>query len=160
MKDMNTVIEKYKDMVYRIAFVRVGNQWDAEDVFQEVFITYYRKAPVFREEEHRKAWLINTAINISKKVAGSTWKKRIDVVSDVETRYGESYEFETKEENKIFVAMRELPEKYRMVLYLFYFEELSTKEIAKVLSVGEGTVRMRLTRVRTMMKEKLEKNKD
>ena len=77
MKDMNTIVKKYKDMVYRIALVRVGNQWDADDVFQEVFITYCQKAPEFREGEHRKAWLINTTINISKKVTGSIWRKRI-----------------------------------------------------------------------------------
>ena len=82
------------------------------------------------------------------------------MVSDTETRYGESYEFETKEENEIFIAMGELPEKYRMVLYLFYFEELSTKEIAKAISTREGAVRMRLTRARAMMKERLENSNE
>lgn len=59
---------------------------------------------------------------------------------------------------KFFIAMSELPDKYRMVLYLFYFEELSTKEIAKAIAVREGTVRMRLSRARDMMKEKLQEN--
>lgn len=100
MEDMNTIVKMYKDMVYRIALVRVGNKWDAEDVFQDVFITYCQKSPGFREEEHRKAWLIKTTINLSKKITGSTWRKRVDVVTDVMSE--ETYEFETEQENEIF----------------------------------------------------------
>lgn len=157
MKDLDTIVDKYKNMVYRIALVRVGNHWDADDVFQEVFITYYQKAPDFQEEEHLKAWLINTTINISKKVTGSLWRKRMHMVSDTENRSEESYEFELPEENEIFIALSKLPAKYRIVLFLFYFEELSTKEIAKATSTKEGTVRMRLTRARTIMKDYLGK---
>lgn len=141
-------------MVYRIALARVGNKWDAEDVFQEVFITYCQKKPEIRDEEHRKAWLIKTTMNLSKKVIASTWRKKVTI--DAEVKIANIYEFESKHENDIFAAMSQLADKYKMVLYLFYFEELSTKEIAKVIAVREGTVRMRLSRARDMMKEKLE----
>lgn len=156
LEDIETVIKRYKDMVYRIALVRVKNSWDADDVFQEVFITYCRKKPMFFEEEHRKAWLIKTTMNLAKKSALSIWKKRVDVVEDMEQLATGIFEFQEPDESNLFQVIRELPEKYQTVLVLFYFEEMSTKEMAEFLSIREGTVRMRLMRAREKMKEKLE----
>ena len=72
---MDKVIEKYKDMVYRIAFSYCRNRSDADDVFQEVFLRYFRKAPVFKNAEHEKAWLIRVTVNCSKSVLMSPWRK-------------------------------------------------------------------------------------
>ena len=72
---MNEVIEKYKDMVYRIAFSYCRNRSDADDVFQEVFLRYFRKSPVFENAEHEKAWLIRVTVNCSKSVLMSPWRK-------------------------------------------------------------------------------------
>lgn len=154
-ESMEEIVERYKDMVYRIIILRVRNSWDADDVFQEVFLTYCRKQPVFWEEEHRKAWLIRTTMNLVKKAIGSTWKQRVDVVESVDDIPGE-FEFQEKEETQTFVAIRKLPEKYQIVLTLFYFDEMSTREIAETLSIREGTVRMRLNRAREKMREMLE----
>lgn len=97
--DIGEVVRRYKDMVYRIAFMRVQNTWDAEDVFQDVFITYMKKQPVCNDEEHRKAWLIRTTINCAKKVTGSTWKNRVEVTDNTETLADGVYEFEEEQEN-------------------------------------------------------------
>lgn len=156
MNDIGEVVRQYKDMVYRIALMRVQNVWDAEDVFQEVFVTYLKKQPVCENEEHRKAWLIRTTINYAKKITGSTWKKRVDVMENTETLADGAYEFEQEEENQVFLAIKKLPDKYQIVLELFYFEELSTKKIAELLSVGEAVVRMRLSRAREKMRKQLE----
>ena len=60
------MVKKYADMVYRLALVRTGNSWDADEVFQEVFLRYFRKKPVFTDENHRKAWLLKVTVNCSK----------------------------------------------------------------------------------------------
>lgn len=151
-EDTAQIIEMYKDMVYRIVLIRVKNTWDADDVFQEVFLTYFRKRPEFREEQHRKAWIIRTTLNLTKKFVGSTWKKRV-VVTDVIEESALPFVFEEEEETRTFQAIKKLPEKYQTVLYLYYFEEMSTREIATFLSVREGTVRMRLLRAREKMGE-------
>lgn len=69
------VIRRYSDMVYRIAFARSGTKADADDIYQEVFLRYIRKQPVFRDEEHAKAWFIKVAVNCSRKFLGSRGRK-------------------------------------------------------------------------------------
>jgi len=72
-----SVIRKYADMVYRLALVRTGNSWDADEVFQEVFLRYIRKKPAFNDENHRKAWFIKVTVNYCKKIQLSPWVKRL-----------------------------------------------------------------------------------
>ncbi|MCL1823085.1 MAG: sigma-70 family RNA polymerase sigma factor [Oscillospiraceae bacterium] len=149
------IIEKYQSMIYRIALSHTGNRFDADDVFQEVFLTFFKKNKTFRDEEHRKSWLIRTTQNCCKRALNSTWKKRTVPLEASENLQELTYQFNSREENLIFTALRELPEKYRIVLHLFYFEEFSTEEIAGFLEISGGNVRMRLKRGRDMMREKL-----
>lgn len=86
------------------------------------------------------------------KITLSSWRRR---TVPLEERKEEVSFFRSREENDVFCAVTELPEKYRMVVYLYYFEEMSTDEIAEIVKVRSGTVRMRLTRAREMLKEKL-----
>lgn len=72
------VIRYYSDMVYRLAFARSGNAYDADEIFQEVFLRYVKKQPVFREEVHRKAWLIRVTINCAKKLHMSAWRRKTE----------------------------------------------------------------------------------
>lgn len=97
-------------------------------------------------------WLIRTTLNQCKKITLSSWRRR---TVPLEERKEEISFFRSREENDVFCAVTELPEKYRMVVYLYYFEEVSTDEIAKIMKVRSGTVRMQLTRAREMLKEKL-----
>lgn len=148
-KQIEEVIEKYANMVYRIALTRTGTIENAEDIFQEVFLKYSEKEPKFQNEEHEKAWFIRVTINLSKNYNNSSWNKRI-------VSLDENIIFENKEENVTFSAICELPENYRTVIYLLYYEGYKVKEIAQILKSREGTIKTWLYRAREILKEKLE----
>lgn len=148
-KYLNKIMEKYADMVYRIALTRCGNIENAEDVFQDVFVKFSEKNPKFSNEEHEKAWFITVTINKTKNLHKSAWNTKI-------TNLDENIVFETKEETNIFNIVYSLPENYRTVIYLLYYEGYKVKEISKMLKVKEGTIKTWLFRAREMLKEKLE----
>jgi len=148
--DYRRVVEEYQGLVYGLALSRTGNKFDADDVFQDVFLIYFRKNIAFRDDEHRKAWLIRTTLNCSKRALHSTWRRK---TAPLEESHGLTYQFTSGEESEVFLAMRELPEKYRMVLHLFYFEDLPTEQIADALGISGANVRMRLKRGRDMMRD-------
>jgi RNA polymerase sigma-70 factor (ECF subfamily) len=152
--DYRQVVEKYENLIYGLALSRLGSKFDADDVFQEVFLIYFKKNKTFNDEEHRKAWLIKTTLNCCKRTLYSTWRKK---TAPLEEAYlnNMTYQFVSHEENAVFTALRELPEKYRTVLHLFYFEDFSTEKIANILGINGGAVRMRLKRGRDLMHEKL-----
>lgn len=158
---VEAIIERYSDMVYRIAVAHMQTREDAEDIYQEVFLIYLEKQQTFREEEHRKAWLIRTTLLCCKRAMASSWKHRNVLTEDISAVtmavYGEEccVSFESKEENEVYIALKSLPVKYRTVLYLFYFEQQSVQQISKALKRRAGTVRMQLTRGREMMRSLL-----
>ncbi len=151
-ESIETVIQRYKGTVYGVALSYTSNQADADDIFQEVFLIYFKSKPQFNDEEHRKAWLIRTTINCSLRVVESTYRKRTVPMDEMEEG---SFQFESKEENAVYLALRTLPEKYRIVLQLFYFEDMSIESISKTLNIKVSTVKVQLMRGREMMKTKL-----
>jgi RNA polymerase sigma-70 factor (ECF subfamily) len=151
-KTIDEIITTYKRLVYGTALSRTRSKADADDVFQEVFMVCFRKAPAFVSEEHCKAWLIRTTLNLSKKVTHGSWRRK---ALPLDAAPEQSYEFSTPEENAVHQALRELPEKYGAVLYLFYFEGYSTEEIGSITGTSTGNVRVRMNRARAMMREKL-----
>lgn len=151
-ESIESVIQRYKGMVYSVALSYTKNRDDADDIFQEVFLIYFRVKPAFNDEEHRKAWLIRTAMNCSKRVVDSTYRKRTVPMDELEEG---SFQFQTKEENAVYLALQQLPEKYRIVLHLFYFEDMSIDQICKILNLKPTTVKVQLMRGREMMREKL-----
>lgn len=146
------IIDRYQNMVYGLALARTGSASDADDVFQEVFLAYHQSGKAFREEEHRKAWLLKTTVNLSRRVTASTWRKKTVPLS---RREDSPVLFREPEENLVWEAVRSLEEAYRLPIYLYYFQELSTREIGKTLSLRPGTVRMRLSRGREKLRELL-----
>ncbi len=150
--EMDAVIDRYQNTVYGLALARTGNRADADDVFQEVFLAYYQCGKTFRDEEHRKAWLLRTTINQSRRVTSSSWRQKTVPLSE---REDAPVQFREQSENEVWSALQSLAEDYRLPIYLFYFQELSTQEIAKALSIRPGAVRMRLTRGREQLREKL-----
>lgn len=157
------MIERYSDMIYHIAATHMNTREDAEDIYQEVFLIYLQKQQQFREEEHRKAWLIRTTLICCKRALSTSWKKRNILIEDVaEVFSGTGKEpftsFELEEENEVYMAVKELPPKYRIVIYLFYFEQQSIQEISNILKRRPGTVRMQLTRGREILKRLLVEN--
>lgn len=149
---MEEIIDRYQNMVYGLALARTGSASDADDVFQEVFLAYYRAGKTFREEEHRKAWLLKTTVNLSRRITASTWRRKTAPLSQ---REDVPVLFREPEENLVWEAVQSLEDAYRLPIYLYYFQEMSTREIAKALSLRPGTVRMRLSRGREKLREKL-----
>lgn len=146
---LNKTIEKHADMVYRIALTRCGNVENAEDIFQDVFVKFSEKMPKFANEEHEKAWFIRVTINMTKNLNKSTWNNKVIELE-------ENMIFETKEELDVFNIVYSLPENYRTVIYLLYYEGYKVKEISEILKTKEGTIKTWLFRAREMLKEKLE----
>lgn len=148
-KEIENVIEKYSDMVYRIALTRCGTIENAEDIYQDVFIKFSEKMPVFQNEEHEKAWFIRITLNLSKNLKLSAWNKKV-------INLDENIEFQTKEETDVFSVVCELPTNYKTVIYLMYYEGYKVKEIAKIMRKQEGTIKTWLYRAREILKNKLE----
>ena len=142
------VIRRYSDMVYRLAFARTGNRSDAEDLYQEVFLRYLTHAPAFTSEDHRKAWLLRVAVNCANRFHTAPWRKRTEPLS-------EALSVPAPEGEDLWEELRRLPEKDRTVLHLYYYEDMTTEEIAKLLDRNPATVRSQLLRARAKLKKLL-----
>ncbi len=158
------IIDKYADMVYRIAVNETGNREDAQDIFQEVFLRLVRYRDKIANEEHLKAWLIRVTINCAKKQKGSFWNRKVAPVEESskeqpDERTADAYEAVENADSPVLLAVRELPEKYRSVVYLFYYEEMSIAQIGKLLEEKESTVKSRLYRAREILKIRLKGEK-
>ena len=143
-------VERWGDMVWRLALARTASVPDAEDVFQEVFLRYFRHEERFHSDEYRKAWLLRCTINRCKSLLASPWRKR---TVPLETAEEVGVEDDYRE---VYSAVLSLPEKYRAVIHLHYFEGLSVAEIAAALQSTEGTVKSRLSRGRALLRDMLE----
>ena len=130
------LVEMYASMIYRIAYTRMQNVADAEDITQEVLLKYLKADKTFRDEEHRKMWLIRVTVNTIKSNVTSAWRRHTVALEKVE----------------------KLPERYRLPMFLYYYEELSVREIAHVTKSTEGTVKSLLSRGRKMLRDELKED--
>lgn len=144
MEQIDAVVEKYYDMIIRIAYHNLKNQADVEDVAQEVFLKLMREED-FEDEGHRKAWLIRVTINLCKDVNKSAWNRKTEGLI-------ETLEPFSKEQQRILDELWELPKNYRNVVYLYYYEELTIREIGRILREKENTVSSWLSRARKKLK--------
>ena len=144
------LVEKYSDMVYRLALSRTRNKENSEDVFQEVFLRISKRIPDFESEEHEKAWLIRTATNICKNALRHWWRRR-ENIEDFHDLPG-SEDIKTDE---VLQTVMDLPDKYKAVVYLYYYEGYSSVEIAEILKKPRSTVRNYLHEARAILKERL-----
>ncbi len=144
------IIEKYFNMIYKLAVSQTKDISHAEDVTSDVFLKYMQSEKEFESEEHIKAWLIRVTINCSKNIFSSSWFKK--TVPLEETLAAEMPE----EESDVYFAVLKLPQKYRAVIHLFYYEDLSVAQIAEYLKLNESTVRTHLHRGRSLLKMSLE----
>ena len=149
LADIERVIEEYSDMVYRIAYTRTGSKENAEDIFQDVFLKYNEKQPKFESLAHEKAWLIRVTINLTKNFYNSTWNKKV-------VELDENIRFETPEETGVFQVVCNLPQNYKTVIYLMYYEGYKIREIAQILKKSENTIKTWVVRARAILKENLE----
>lgn len=147
--------QKYYKVCCRVAFTLVKNQADAEDVAQEVLLRLILYQPQFAGEEHEKAWIIRTAINLCKDLLKSKWNKTTVGMEAVSPEKRAAFEVPNVETDDTFFVVMELPEKYRNCLYLFYYEDYSIREIARILEKPENTIKTNLKRGREALREKL-----
>ena len=148
---LNELVGKYKNNLYAVAFNICKNPDDAEDAVQDTFVQYFSNRKEFETEEHVKAWLIRVAINKAKNINNSFWRR--NKVTLDETM--ETLAFETEESKDLFETVMKLPEKYRIAIHLFYFEDYTVKEISEILKTSESNVKVRLSRGRNFLKETL-----
>ena len=151
-KDLDKICEKYGDRLYAAAFNICRQQQDAEDAVQDALLAYYRTDKEFETEEHIKAWLLRVTINAAKSTKRLFWNRNRTSYEE----YMDSLIFEEPSDRILMDEVLALPEKYRIVIHLFYFEEYKTREIAEILKLSENTVKTRLSNGRKILKTKLE----
>lgn len=140
--------DRYSDMVYRLAFARVKNRYDADDILQEVFLRFIKQKGKINDQEHAKALLIRITINCSKSLLTSGWFKKTAPLE-------ENLCVSMPERDALDAVLR-LPTKYRTVIHLHYYCGYSVDEIAKILKSKPSTVKSQLHRARQKLKTDLE----
>lgn len=145
--DVERVVHTYGNMLFRLCLITLGSASDAEDVIQETMITYLQKKPEFKDAEHEKAWLITVASNKCKDLL--RFRARHPMI-DLE----QIQEFAPEDSDSgILEALMTLPEKFRVVLILYYVEEYRIEEIAKVIGKTPSAVKMRLQKGRSLLEK-------
>lgn len=147
------VVRTYSDMVYKIAFRYVRDPDDAEDVYSETFLAYFKKEREFESEEHRKAWLIRVAINAAKTLLS---KRSYTEEVNEEILGAEDNSLDTVESLDLKEAIMRLPEHQREVITLFYLQGLSIEQTASVLDKNKNTVSVTLMRAKEALRRYLE----
>lgn len=153
--DFNLCVDKYLKMVYRIAFHYFGRQEDAEDVSQNVFTKLYSSNLLCDSDDELKAWLIRVTVNNCHSIFRNSFnKKRIDLDEyEWEQLNGNSLDEQKYIDQKIVMdAVMSLQEKYRILVYLYYYEGYTCGQISKMLDIKETTVQTRLQRARITLK--------
>lgn len=149
---INAIVEEYSNMVYRIAHIKVKTKEEAEDIYQEVFLKLSQKIPRFKSEEHKKAWLIRVTINISNNYLKSAWRrKKVDLDENIEYTKDDFNNF-----SNVYDEVRKLPEDYRVVIYLYYYEGYKVSEISNIIGKKENTIKTWLSRARELLRQRLE----
>ena len=146
-QDMETAVNRYGDMLYRLCVLMLKNESDAEDAVQETMIKFYQKAPAFENGEHEKAWLIRVATNQCRdQLRFRARHPQIDeaFLADISCESADS---------GILEALTALPEKYRMVLTLHYIEDCRVGDIAKIIGRTPSAVKMRLQKGRRLLEK-------
>lgn len=151
----------YGDDVLRIAYMYLKDKYLAEDVFQEVFIKVYKNFCKFEKRSSEKTWIMTITMNACKDILRNSWFKKVFtfdyndnpsiadnyVDANIDNKVINSIQYE-----KLLNEVMNLPHKYKEPILLYYYEELSTTDISKILNVPEATIRSRLFRARKMLK--------
>ena len=144
---------QYGPAVFRLAYARTGSRTDAEDIMQEVFVRLLRAGPDFADRAHARAWLLRVAANCANDWFRAPWRRREGPLTD-------ALPAPEHEDGGVVEAVLALPAKYRTAVHLYYYEELSVAEIAKITGKSESAVKSRLFRARAMLREALKEDDD
>ena len=150
-QEVNKAIERYSDTVQRLCVVYLKNHADTEDVFQTVFFKYYLSSKVFESDEHEKAWIIRVTINACKDHLKSFFRSRTVSLDEIAELTSEA----APENSDVLEAVLSLPEKYRDVVYLHYYEDYTAPQISRILHKNVNTIYTLLTRSKELLREKL-----
>lgn len=152
--ELEEAVGRYSDMVYRISLTITKNEEDARDVYQETFLRLVRNQDKITSEEHLKAWLIRVTGNCAKTTVSSFWNRLTEgMPEEIPAKDDQA----VWEKNVLFQEMKKLPDKYSLVLYLYYYEEYSVKEISFLLGKKENSIKTQLSRGRELLRKRLEK---
>ena len=144
------ILRRNADRIYKIAYLRTGNCHDAEDIVQEVCLRFIKYSPYFENDEHEKAWFIRTALNRTNSFFTSAWKRRVVPLDEVIKSYDEMGDSE------VLDAVMQLPKDISAAIHLFYYEDMSIKEISEVMEKSESAIKSLLFRGRKLLKISLE----
>ena len=150
-QETSRAIELYSDMIRRICLLHLKNHADTEDVFQEVFLKYVLRGAVFESVEHERAWLIRVTVNACKDLLKSLFRRKtvsLEVLSEEAASI-------SSEQHATLEAVLALPEKYKDVIYLHYYEGYNAREIGRILKKKENTVYSLLSRGRGLLRQEL-----
>ena len=153
-EEITRVYEKYVDTVYKVCFMMLKNASETEDATQNVFIKFMKDDKVFETDEHLKAWLIVTAQNECKNMLKHWFRAKRDNIEDVPEA---SYVDDTDKKD-LLEKVFSLDEKYRLPIYLYYYEGYSTAEISEILKTKHSTVRTYMAKGREKLKQILEED--
>lgn len=148
--------QKYASIVFRTAYNFLLNKDDAEDIVQEVFIKYFISNKAFNDDNHEKAWILTVTANLSKNVLRSKSRQNLELDDTIKIV---DHKFDKAITNHLDLeeAMIRLTANQRLVIYLFYYEQIPIKNIAKIMKSNENTVKSHLLRAKSKMKTYLEK---
>lgn len=149
------LVRRYIDTVFRVALNYLRNPQDAEDITQTVFEKLLREQKPFESDEHVRNWLIRVTVNECKKLLRAPWR-RVEPIED----YLGAVTFDNPAQSELYRAVMELPKKYRIAIYLHYYEGYSTREIGQILRIPKNTVCSHLKRGRDLLKEALQEAND
>lgn len=149
------LVRRYIDTVFRVALNYLRNPADAEDITQTVFEKLLRERKAFESEEHIRNWLIRVAVNECKKLLRSPWRK-VEAIED----YLTGVSFDNPAHSELYRAVMCLPKKYRIVIYLHYYEGYSTQEIGGIMKIPKNTVCSHLKRGRELLRKELQEAND
>ena len=150
-EEFRVLYDRYVDMLYKICMVYLKNENDAKDGVQEIFLKLWEKRPSFSDQEHEKAWLIRIAKNHCINQLKSSWFRKRSDPPDWSAIPAE----EAEEDTELLELVMSLPVKFREVLYLYYYEGYSVREISRLLDRKESTLQSRLAAGREKLKERI-----
>lgn len=145
------LIARYQHHLFSAAFSVCKNAEDAEEAVQDAFLKYHTSSKQFESEQHIRAWLLRVAINQAKNANMTFWRRNAVPLEE----YVDSLVFAAPEDRELLEQVLALPEKYRVVIHLHYYEDYGIREIAGILHLTESAVKVRLSRGRKLLKEKL-----
>lgn len=154
MTDNNFInaVKRNNQRLFLIALSFTKSTYDAEDIIQNVFLKLWKHPKAFENDEHIDKWLTAVCVNESKNYIKLFFRGHLNID---DSEIVSHYTFDSSSQQDIFNAVMELPKKDRTVIHLFYYEDLSVKDIAKLLNLKESAVKTRLCRARTKLKERL-----